>query len=119
MSSTASITGVATVLVQFAPAGQPGSPPPVAVAVLLTLCAPVVPTPPAAAATLTGTVMTMGFVAPAAMEQPAKLLLLEQPPKVPPVAVMFAATVVMPAGKVSFSVIAAVVGPFATAIVIR
>jgi hypothetical protein len=32
---------------------------------------------------------------------------------------MLAATVVMPAGKVSSSVIAAVVGPFATAIVIR
>lgn len=115
----ASITGVVTVLVQFAPAGQLGSPPPVAVAVLLTLCAPVAPVPPAAAATLTGTVMMIGFVAPAAIEQPARLLVLEQPLKVPPVALMLAATVVMPAGKVSFSVIAAVVGPFATAIVIR
>ena len=119
LSLTASMTGVTTVLVQFAPAGQLGSPPPVAVAVLLTLCAPVAPVPPAAAATLTGTVMMIGFVAPAAIEQPARLLVLEQPVSVPPVAVMLAATVVMPVGKVSFSVIAAVVGPFATAIVMR
>jgi hypothetical protein len=119
LSLTASMTGVSTVLVQFAPAGQLGSPPPVAVAVLLTLCAPVAPAPPAAAATLTGTSMTIGPAAFGAIEQPAKLLVLEQPDSVPPVAVMLAATVVMPAGKVSSSVIAAVVGPFATAIVIR
>jgi hypothetical protein len=37
---------------------------------------------------------------------------------VPPVTLM-PALVVMPVGKVSFNVIAAVVGPFATAIVMR
>jgi hypothetical protein len=55
LSLTASMTGVTTVLEQFVPAGQLGSPPPVTVAVLLTVTEPVAPTPPAADATLTGT----------------------------------------------------------------
>jgi hypothetical protein len=112
-SFTASITGVVTVLVQLAPAGQLGSPPPVTVAVLALGLA-------AEAATVTGTVTTMlPVAAPAAIEQPAKLVAPEagQPLIVPPVAVI-APLVVMPLGKVSAIVIAAVVGPFATAIVI-
>jgi hypothetical protein len=44
-------------------------------------------------------------------------VVLEQPVSVPPVAVMFAGTVVMPDGSVSLNVIGAVVGPFATATV--
>ena len=109
-SLTASITGVVTVLVQFAPAGQLGSPPPVAVAVLaLGLTA--------VAATVTGTVITIGPPVGDAIEHPAKLVVLEQPVSVPPVAVMFAGTVVMPDGSVSLNVIGAVVGPFATATV--
>jgi hypothetical protein len=57
--------------------------------------------------------------APAAIEQPVRLVAPEagQPLKVPPVA-LIAPLVVMPLGKVSAIVIAAVVGPFATAIVI-
>ena len=112
-SFTASITGVVTVLVQFAPAGQLGSPPPVTVAVLALGLA-------AEAATVTGTVTTMlPVAAPAAIEQPVRLVAPEagQPLKVPPVA-LIAPLVVMPLGKVSAIVIAAVVGPFATAIVI-
>ena len=109
-SLMASITGVVTVLVQFAPAGQLGSPPPVAVAVLaLGLTA--------VAATVTGTVITIGPPVGDAIEHPAKLVVLEQPVSVPPVAVMFAGTVVMPDGSVSLNVIGAVVGPFATATV--
>ena len=110
-SLTASSTGVVTVLVQFAPAGQLGSPPPLAVAVLALEA-------PALAATVTGTVMTIGPDVPAAIEQPAKLVApaAGQPLKVPPVAVMVP-LVVMPAGKVSATVIAAVVGPLATAMV--
>ena len=111
-SFTASITGVVTVLVQFAPAGQLGSPPPVTVAVLALGLA-------AEAATVTGTVMTMLPVAAAdAIEHPARLVAPDagQPLKVPPVAVI-APLVVMPLGRVSAIVIAAVVGPFATAIV--
>lgn len=113
VSFTASMTGVVTVLVQFAPAGHDGSPPPVTVAVLLLGLA-------AEAATVTGTVTTMlPVAAPAAIEQPAKLVAPDagQPLMVPPVAVI-APLVLMPAGKVSAIVIAAVVGPFATAIVI-
>ena len=111
-SLTASITGVMMVLVQFAPAGQLGSPPPVTVAVLLLGLA-------ALAATLTGTVMTMlPVAAPDAIEHPAKLLapVAGQPLKVPPVAAI-TPLVVMPTGKASAIVMAAVVGPFATAIV--
>ena len=111
LSFTASITGVVTVLVQFAPAGHSGSPPPVAVAVLaLGLTA--------VAATVTGTVITIGPPVGDAIEHPAKLVVLEQPVNVPPVAVIFAGTVVMPVGSVSLNVIGAVVGPFATATVI-
>ena len=113
VSLIASISGVVTVLVQFAPAGQLGSPPPVTVAVLAAVRTPAAPL----AATLTGTVMTIGPPVGDAIEQPAKLVVLEQPDSVPPVAVIFAATVVMPAGKVSLNVIGAVVGPLATAIV--
>ena len=72
------------------------------------------------AATLTGTVTTMlPVAAPEAMEQPARLVapVAGQPLKVPPVAVI-APLVVMPAGSVSAMLIAAVVGPLATAIVI-
>jgi hypothetical protein len=111
-SFTASITGVVTVLVQLAPAGQLGSPPPVTVAVLALGLA-------AEAATVTGTVMMMlPVAAPAAIEQLAKLVApaAGQPLIVPPVAVI-APLVVMPLGNVSAIVIAAVVGPFATAIV--
>ena len=126
VSRTASITGVTTRLVQFAPVAgvQLGSPPPVTVAVLLTVTAPV-PAPPAAAATFTGTVMMIGFVAPLAIEQPAKLeapaaLAVVQLPtvNVPPVT-LIPALVVIPVGKTSASVIAAVVGPLTTPIVIR
>ena len=114
VSLTASITGVTTVPVQFKPVAgvQVGSPPPVAVAVLLLGLT-------AAAATLTGTVITMlPLAAPAAIEQPARLVAPSagQPLKVPPVAVI-APLVVMPAGSASATVIAAVVGPLATAIV--
>ena len=111
LSFTASITGVVTVLVQFAPAGQLGSPPPVAVAVLLLGLT-------AVAATVTGTVITIGPPVGDAIEHPAKLVVLEQPVNVPPVAVIFAGTVVMPVGNASLNVIGAVVGPFATATVI-
>jgi hypothetical protein len=88
-----------------------GSPPPIAVA-LLTLGLTAV------AATLTGTVITIGPAAPVATVQPAKLVVLEHPLSVPPVAVMLAATVVMPTGKASVKVIGAVVGPFVIAILI-
>ena len=112
VSSTASITGLVVVPPQVAAAGQLGSPPPVAVAVLVLGLA-------VAAATLTGTLMTMLPVAtPAAMEQPARLVApaAGQPLMVPPVAVI-APLVVMPAGSASAIVIAAVVGPLATAMV--
>ena len=114
LSSTASITGVVVVPVQAgAVPVHSGSPPPVAVAVLvlgLTV----------EAATVTGTVITMlPVTAPAAIEQPARLVapLAGQPLKVPPVA-LIAPLVVMPAGRASAMVMAAVVGPLATAIVI-
>ena len=112
VSSTASITGVVTVPVQAgAVPVHRGSPPPVTVAVLAVGLA-------ALDATATGTVITMlPLAAFAAIEQFAKLVVLEQPDRVPPVAVMLAATVVMPAGSASVNVIGAVVGPLATAIV--
>jgi hypothetical protein len=67
--------------------------------------------------TLTGTVITIGPAAPDAIEQPASVLpVLGQPVMVPPVA-LGAALKVMPAAKVSLMVMAAVVGPFATAMV--
>jgi len=113
VSSTASITGVVTVPEQSVPVGGVhfGSPPPVAVAVLVLGLAVL-------EATLTGTVITIGPVAPAAIEQPVKLVApaAGQPLIVPPVAVI-APLVVMPDGMASVSVIAAVVGPLATAIV--
>ena len=111
VSGTASITGLVEVLVQLAPAGQLGSPPPVTVAVLaLGLMA--------LAATATGTVMMMSPVtAPAAMVQPTKLAapVAGHPLKVPPVATM-APLVVMPLGNTSATVMGAVVGPLATLI---
>jgi hypothetical protein len=121
VSLIASITGVVTVLVQLAPAGQLGSPPPLAVAVLAAVRTPAAPL----AATLIGTVTTMlPVAAPDAMEHPARLLAPAAPAvvqlpavNVPPLTLM-PALVVMPLGKVSASVIAAVVGPLATAIVI-
>jgi hypothetical protein len=112
LSSTASITGVVTLPVHAgAVPVQVGSPPPLAVALLVLGLAVV-------AATLTGTVMTIGPAAPAAIEQPLKLVapLAGQPLKVPPVAVI-APLVVMPVGKLSAIVVAAVVGPLATAMV--
>jgi hypothetical protein len=112
VSLTASITGLVVVPVQFAPVAgvHVGSPPPVTVAVLVLGLT-------AAAATLTGTVMMMVPVAaPAAIEQPVRLVapVAGQPLKVPPVAVI-APLVVMPAGNASAMVMAWVVGPFATA----
>ena len=113
-SLTASITGLVTVPVQFAPVAgvQAGSPPPLAVALLVLGLA-------VAAATLTGTVITiLPVAAPAAIEQPLKLVApaAGQPLKVPPVA-LIAPLVVMPAGSASATVIFAVVGPLATAMV--
>ena len=114
-SSMASITGVFGVVPVHAGAVpvHSGSPPPVAVAVLVAVVA--------VEATFTGTVMTIGPAAPVAIEQPAKLAAPAAPAvvqlpavNVPPVTLM-PALVVMPAGKVSFRVMAAVVGPFATA----
>ena len=107
------ITGVVTVPVQAgAVPVHAGSPPPVAVALLVLGLA-------AVAATLTGTVITiLPFAAPAAIEQPVKLVApaAGQPLSVPPVAVI-APLVVMPAGSASAKVMAAVVGPLVTAIV--
>jgi hypothetical protein len=115
-SLTASMTGVATVPIQFAPAGQLGSPPPVTVTVLVLGLT-------AVAATLTGTSMTIGPAAPIAIEQPAKLVAPAAPAvvqlpgvSVPPLVTVMPALVVMPAGRLSFSVISAVVGPLTTAI---
>jgi hypothetical protein len=113
MLTTGKRTGVLTVPVQAgAVPVHNGSPPPVTVAVLtLGLTA--------VEATLTGTVITIGPTAPGAIVQPAKLVVLEHPVSVPPVAAILAATVVIPAGNTSVKVIAgAVVGPFATAMVI-
>ena len=109
VSFTASITGLLVVPVQFV---HVGSPPPVTVAVFTVGFA-------AFAATATGTVITTGPLVPEAIEQPARLVapLPGQPESVPPVAVI-APLVVTPAGNVSLTLIAAVVGPFATAIVI-
>src|SRR6185312_2097758 len=51
---TTTVTGVPTVLVQFAPAGHVGSPPPLTVAVFVTVV------PPAAAVGVTGIVKLTG-----------------------------------------------------------
>jgi hypothetical protein len=113
VSSTASITGVLTLpLHAGAVPVHVGSPPPLAVAVFVLGLA-------VEAATFTGTVITTGPLVPAAIEQPLKLVapLAGQPLKVPPVAVI-APLVVMPLGKLSLTVIGAVVGPLATLIVI-
>ena len=110
VSSTASMTGVVTVPVQAGAPVHRGSPPPVAVALLVLGLA-------VAAPTVTGTVITMlPVAAPAAIEQPVVLVApaAGQPLKVPPVAVINP-LVTMPVGKLSANVIAAVVGPLATA----
>ena len=103
-------TGVVTDPVQLAPAGQVGSPPPVAVTVLTLGETAVEPTE-------TGTVMTiLPIAAPGAIEQPARLdaPALGQPLKTPPVAVILP-LVVIPVGSTSASEIAAVVALLATA----
>jgi hypothetical protein len=72
------------------------------------------------AATLTGTVITMlPVAAPKAIEQPTRFDAPDtgHPLKVPPVA-LITPLVVIPLGSASATVIAAVVGPFAIAIVI-
>ena len=109
VSSIASITGVFGVVPVQAGAlpVHSGSPPPVAVAVLVAVLA--------VEATFTGTVITMGPDVPAAIEQPVTLTpVAGQPVMVPPVAVGVPLKV-MPVGSASANVIAAVVGPFATA----
>ena len=85
------------------------SPPPLTLAVLL----PVV----AVAATLTGTVMTMGSAAPVAIEQSVKVpapVVTAQPAMAAPLT-KTGPLVVMPRGSVSVTLIGAVVGPLATA----
>ena len=113
-SLTALIMGVDTVLVQAgAMPVHAGSPPPLTVAVLLLGLT-------AVAATVTGTVMTMLPIAePAAIEQPVKLVAPGpgQPLKVPPV-IPIAPLVVIPVGKLSATLIAAVVALLATDMVI-
>ena len=107
-SFTASITGFVVVPEQFV---QVGSPPPVTVAVFTVGFA-------AFAATATGTVITTGPLVPDATVQPARLVapLAGQPLRVPPVAVI--APLVLTPGNTSLTLIAAVVGPLATLIVI-
>ena len=101
-------------LVQFAPAGQVVSPPPLTVARLLTGLAVL-------AATLTGTVMTMGVLAPAAIVQPARLVAPTdaQPLSKPLLAesIVIFPLVVTPAGSTSAIVTAEVVGALVTLIV--
>jgi hypothetical protein len=109
VSSMASITGVFGVVPVHAGAVpvHRGSPPPVAVAVLVAVVA--------VEATLTGTVMMIGPEVFAAIEQPVKLTpVAGQPVIVPPVAVGMPLKL-MPVGRLSASVMAAVVGPFAIA----
>jgi hypothetical protein len=111
VSLTASIIGILGVTPVHAGAVpvHAGSPPPVAVAVLVAVVA--------VAATFTGTVITIGLVAPIAIEQPVNVLpVAGQPVMVPPVAVGTALNV-MPVGKASANVVTAVVGPLAMAIV--
>jgi hypothetical protein len=101
-----------TVPVQWLAAGHVGSPPPLTVAELIA------GVPAAAAPTLTGTVITTGPFVTDAIEHPLRFIpVLGQPVITPPVAVG-AALSVMPVGSVSAIVIAAVVGPFVTLIVI-
>ena len=107
------VTGVfGVVTVQVPDAVQVGSPPPVAVAVFWLVVA--------LAATATGTRTTMvPFEAPDAIEQPVRLLPVAGQPLRAPLLVLDACLVgapvrVMPAGKASAKVSAAVVGPLAT-----
>jgi hypothetical protein len=116
--SLVTTTGVLTVLVQAgAIPVHNGSPPPPTVTLLMLGLA-------AVAATFTGTVNTMlPIPAPNGIEQPAKVLpLLGQPPNVTAVLVVAAATVgaplrVIPAGKMSASVMGCAVALPATAMV--
>ena len=105
-------TGVLTVPVQCAAAGQVGSPPPDTVAELTA------EVPAAVAPTDTGTVITTGPMAFAAIVQPSNVEpVIGQPDNTPPVAVGTALNVT-PVGMTSAIVIVAVVGPLTTAIVI-
>jgi hypothetical protein len=112
------MVGVLTVLVHAgARPVHNGSPPPAAVTVLTLGLA-------AVAATSTGMVNTMlPMPAPSGIEQPAKVLpVLGQPSKVTAVLVVAGATLgaplkVMPAGKMSASVMGCAVGLPATAMV--
>jgi hypothetical protein len=113
VSSRASMTGTAgLVMLQLVPLGQLGSPPPLMLAVLLAALAP--------AATLTGmSMMMVPVLAPLAMVQLPKVMpLLAQPFSVPLLVLLAARTgaplKVMPVGKVSARLMAAVVGPLAT-----
>jgi hypothetical protein len=113
--SLVATTGVVTVLVQAGAAPvHSGSPPPLAVTLLTAEGT-------AAAATSTGTVMTMlPIAAPVAMVQPAKVFaptrLGAAHVKEPPVAVGTPLNV-MPVGKMSDKLIGAVVALAATAMV--
>ena len=107
------VTGVFGVVTVHAPdAVHSGSPPPVAVAVFWLLVA--------LAATATGTRMMMVPVeAFVAIEQPVKTLPVAGQPLKAPLLVLAACLVgtpvkVMPVGKLSVKVIAAVVGPSTT-----
>lgn len=104
--------GVGTVVPeQLGALGQVVSPPPVTVAVLVPLVAE--------AATLMGTLIEIVPVAtPAAIVQPAKVLpLVGQADNVAvPLLTVGAPAREMPVGKVSDSAMVAVVGPFATVI---
>lgn len=105
-------TGVLTVPVQCAAAGQVGSPPPEAVTVFTAVV------PKAAAPTVTGTLISMlPFGTLVATMQLFKFDAPDagQPLKDPPI-IVIGPLVVIPAGKVSAIVIAAVVGPLVTAI---
>ena len=113
-SATASKTGVVTLVVQLALAGQILLPPPETVTVF-TLGVT------ALELTLTGTVrVTVPVAIGLARLQPAKLVAPTpgQPDKLPLLAVM-APLLTTPAGKASVRLIAAVVGPLTTSMAIK
>jgi hypothetical protein len=104
------VTG-GVVLVHAPDPVQAGSPPPLALAVLVPLVA--------VAPTVTGTRMTMvPLLAPLAIWQPVRLLPVDgQPLKTPllvPLCFVGAPDKVIPVGKLSLRLMAAVVGPLAT-----
>jgi hypothetical protein len=107
-------TGVITVPVQCAAAGQDGSPPPLTVAEFNAVV------PAASAPTLTGTVMTTVPVWLVSIVQPVKIEpFAGQPVKIlGAAATVGAALKVIPSGILSVIVIGAVVGPFAILMVI-